>query len=137
MALCSDTVFDGRKIGTHFLWHLLNALTLFLLLRASLEAGAPAVHQALPAVPAEMAPAVEVAPVEAEVVVEPQQESVAPPPEVAAKEEPPAREPAVEDEPKPKTFYPAADTAKDDAPEVESEPEAADEEPKPKTFFPA
>ena len=136
MALCSDTVFDGRKIGTHFLWHLLNALTLFLLLRASLEAGAPAAHQALPAVPAEVeqVPAIEGEPTNAEAV---EQEELAPPPEVAAKEEPPAREPAVEDEPRPKTFYPAADTAKDDAPEAESEPEAADEELKPKTFFPA
>jgi Ceramidase len=135
IALCSDTVFDGRKIGTHFLWHLLNALTLFLLLRASLEAGAPAAHQALPAVPAEVGqvPAIEEKPTNAEAV---EQEELAPSPEVAAKEEPPAREPAVEDEPRP-TFYPAADNAKDDAPEAESEPEAADEESKPKTFFPA
>ncbi|MGV1013768.1 MAG: ceramidase domain-containing protein [Methyloceanibacter sp.] len=36
MALCEETVIAGRKIGTHFAWHLLNALTLFLLLRASL-----------------------------------------------------------------------------------------------------
>lgn len=36
MALCEETVLAGRKIGTHFAWHLLNALTLFLLLRASL-----------------------------------------------------------------------------------------------------
>ena len=100
MALCSDTVFDGRKIGTHFLWHLLNALTLFLLLRASLEAGAPAAHQALPAVPAEVGqvPAIEEEPTNAEAV---EQEELAPSPEVAAKEEPPAREPAVEDEPRP------------------------------------
>jgi hypothetical protein len=116
MALCSDTVFDGRKIGTHFLWHLLNALTLFLLLRASLEAGAPAMHQALLAPPAE-APAAVVAPVEAEAVVEPEQESVASPPEVAAKEEPPETEPEAlpegepeppdEEDAKPKTFFPA------------------------------
>lgn len=137
MALCSDTVFDGRKIGTHFLWHLLNALMLFLLLRASLEAGAPAVRPALLAPPDEEAPAFAAAPAEAEAVVEPEQESVASPPEVAAKEEPPAREPAVEDEPKPTTFYPVAETAKEEPPEVESEPEAADEESKPKTFFPA
>jgi hypothetical protein len=136
MALCSDTVFDGRKIGTHFLWHLLNALTLFLLLRASLEAGASAMHQALLAAPAEERPAA-VAFAGAETAAEPEQESVASPPEVAAKEGPPEREPAVEDEPRPKTFYPTAETAKDDAPEVESEPEAADEESKPKTFFPA
>lgn len=39
MAVCDDTIFDGRKLGTHFVWHLLNGLTLFLLLRASFEAG--------------------------------------------------------------------------------------------------
>jgi hypothetical protein len=39
MAVCDDTLFDGRKLGTHFVWHLLNGLTLFLLLLASFEAG--------------------------------------------------------------------------------------------------
>jgi hypothetical protein len=39
MAVCGDTLFEGRKLGTHFVWHLLNALTLFLLLRASFEVG--------------------------------------------------------------------------------------------------
>jgi len=38
LSLCDRVIYDGRKIGTHFIWHLLNALTLFLLLRASLEA---------------------------------------------------------------------------------------------------
>jgi hypothetical protein len=38
--LCDAYQFQGRKIGTHFAWHLLNALALFLLLRASLEVGA-------------------------------------------------------------------------------------------------
>ena len=33
-------MIEGRKVGTHFAWHLLNGLALFLLLRASLE-GAP------------------------------------------------------------------------------------------------
>lgn len=33
-ALCSDTV-----VGTHFLWHLLNALTLFILTRATVRYG--------------------------------------------------------------------------------------------------
>jgi hypothetical protein len=36
-ALCDEIVIEGRKVGTHFLWHTLNALALFLLLRASLE----------------------------------------------------------------------------------------------------
>jgi hypothetical protein len=39
MAMCGATLFEGRKLGTHFIWHLLNGLTLFLLLRASFEAG--------------------------------------------------------------------------------------------------
>jgi ceramidase len=37
LALCDKVVIEGRKVGTHFAWHVLNALTLFLLLRASLE----------------------------------------------------------------------------------------------------
>ncbi|HEY8277702.1 MAG TPA: ceramidase domain-containing protein [Methyloceanibacter sp.] len=39
-ALCGRILMQGRKVGTHFAWHLLNGLALFLLLRASLE-GAP------------------------------------------------------------------------------------------------
>ena len=40
LALCDQVLIEGRKVGTHFAWHILNALTLFLLLRASLE-GSP------------------------------------------------------------------------------------------------
>jgi Ceramidase len=39
MALCDRIAIDGRKVGTHFAWHVLNGLALFLLLRASLECG--------------------------------------------------------------------------------------------------
>ena len=39
LALCDAYQFQGRTIGTHFIWHLLNGLALFLLLRASLEVG--------------------------------------------------------------------------------------------------
>ena len=39
LALCDKVLIEGRKVGTHFAWHMLNALTLFLLLRASLEGG--------------------------------------------------------------------------------------------------
>ncbi len=39
VTLCDQVVIEGRKVGTHFAWHILNALTLFLLLRASLEGG--------------------------------------------------------------------------------------------------
>jgi hypothetical protein len=39
MALCDRVMIEGGKVGTHFAWHVLNGLALFLLLRASLEAG--------------------------------------------------------------------------------------------------
>jgi hypothetical protein len=35
--LCSQTVYFGRKLGTHFLWHLFNSITLFLLLVAAIK----------------------------------------------------------------------------------------------------
>jgi hypothetical protein len=50
MALCDKVVIEGRKIGTHFAWHVLNGLALFLLLRASLE-GRPDAIRAAEAVP--------------------------------------------------------------------------------------
>jgi len=37
ITLCEDLTLEGRKLGTHFIWHILNAVTLFLLLRASFE----------------------------------------------------------------------------------------------------
>ncbi len=49
MALCDKVVVAGRKIGTHFAWHVLNGLALFLLLRASLE-GRPDAIRAVEAV---------------------------------------------------------------------------------------
>ena len=39
MAYCSQVEIEGRDVGTHFIWHLLNAVVLFLLMRASLETG--------------------------------------------------------------------------------------------------
>ena len=39
LSLCDRVAVEGRDVGTHFIWHLLNALVLFLLLRASLETG--------------------------------------------------------------------------------------------------
>ena len=45
MALCDKIVFEGQKVGTHFAWHVLNALALFLLLRASLEDSPASVRQ--------------------------------------------------------------------------------------------
>jgi hypothetical protein len=40
LAMCDACEVQGRKLGTHFVWHLLNGLALFLLLQASLEFGA-------------------------------------------------------------------------------------------------
>lgn len=37
--LCALTHMGGRAIGTHFLWHVLNAVTLYLLLRAAILHG--------------------------------------------------------------------------------------------------
>ena len=51
MALCDKIVIEGRKIGTHFAWHVLNGLALFLLLRASLEGHLDAVRMAEPGAP--------------------------------------------------------------------------------------
>lgn len=45
LSLCDTVLIDGRKVGTHFAWHVLNALALFLLLRASLEVGATAAER--------------------------------------------------------------------------------------------
>ena len=39
LALCDKVVIQGRNTGTHAAWHVLNALALFLLMRASLEGG--------------------------------------------------------------------------------------------------
>ncbi len=128
MALCEQAVFDGRKIGTHFLWHLLNALTLFLLLRASLEAGAQALPTAVPVVIEEVV-----------TVEEAEPEPVAERAEIVAAPEP-EPEPPIEAEPEPPTkedTEPALAEASlvEDEPKAEAEPEA-EEAPKPKTFFP-
>jgi hypothetical protein len=36
---CRDVAIGGYQIGTHFLWHLLNAATLYLLLLAAVRHG--------------------------------------------------------------------------------------------------
>ena len=41
LELCELTAYGGHVRGTHFLWHSLNALTLYLLLRAMIRYGAP------------------------------------------------------------------------------------------------
>ncbi len=37
--LCALTRVDGHAIGTHFLWHILNAITLYLLLTGAIQTG--------------------------------------------------------------------------------------------------
>lgn len=37
---CDDVVFMGKAIGTHFLWHTLNSIVLYLLLLAAIRHGA-------------------------------------------------------------------------------------------------
>lgn len=41
LELCALTAYGGHLTGTHFLWHALNALTLYLLLRALIRYGTP------------------------------------------------------------------------------------------------
>lgn len=101
LALCDKVLIEGRKVGTHFAWHILNALTLFLLLRASLTVAPLTANQTEP-----LADTAAKAPVQSPA-------AVAPPPKlsdrVAAEsgsveeEEQTAGEP----EEKPKVFFPA------------------------------
>ena len=92
LALCDKVLIEGRKVGTHFAWHVLNALALFLLLRASLEGGPASLTQA--EAPAEMAPTR---------VHEPESVSgLAPTSEEAAKEDE-----APEEKAEKKAFFPA------------------------------
>ncbi len=39
--LCADWIVLGHRMGTHFVWHLLNSLTLFLLLVAAIRYARP------------------------------------------------------------------------------------------------
>lgn len=44
---CADWIVMGHRLGTHFLWHILNSLTLFLLLAAAIRYGS-STQQVLP-----------------------------------------------------------------------------------------
>ncbi|HXG79040.1 MAG TPA: ceramidase domain-containing protein [Methyloceanibacter sp.] len=116
LALCDRIVIDGRKVGTHFAWHMLNALALLLLLRASLE-GRPAEVAAAAGKPASIS-------------------------EEAASETRGDQEPAPAPEPaEPLAARTEAEAKESEAPEPEApktegeRPEAKEE--KPKVFFPA
>ena len=71
-SVCADIAYEGHKIGTHFIWHLLNAGVLFLLFLASFRVGeaaasassAEGLEQAEPETPASAIP--DDAPAEAE-----------------------------------------------------------------------
>jgi len=112
MSFCDQLVIDGRKVGTHFIWHLLNAVVLFLLLLASFRAEpvVEAVTEAEPA-PAPVPPLAEAVPAKDEPKESPEVASAGQ--EAALKEAEP--EPAAAPEP---------EAAKD---EPQAEPEAAGE----------
>lgn len=53
--LCNTFVLAGEPIGTHFIWHMLNALTLFLLLLAVVRYSSPEErYQIIPPRPSQM-----------------------------------------------------------------------------------
>lgn len=114
MAYCGSVVVEGRDTGTHFIWHLLNALVLFLLMRASLETETKPAPEPAEEKPEEKALTVEAAS-EAEAKSEPEAK-VEPEPEAKAEPEANAEaEAKAESEAKP-------------APEVKEEPAAEPEE---------
>jgi hypothetical protein len=110
MALCDKLLLEGQKVGTHAAWHVLNALALFLLLRASLEARPSAetvdatptdkVEEPAPTILTDRAPPADEAPPAEEAAAVTGIEPVAPVAEEAAKEDtaPEARK---------KVFFPA------------------------------
>jgi hypothetical protein len=64
LSVCNEFVYEGHKIGTHFVWHLLNAGVLFLLFLATFRVGEAAalaslaerLEQAEPETPARVVP---------------------------------------------------------------------------------
>lgn len=111
-ALCDRVLIEGRKTGTHFAWHLLNGLALFLLLRASLESDPSRGSATEPAVPLAEAG--------------------------AAEAEPPAEVEPSEPGPPPKFLSERVALAGEDAAkEDDAEPEEKPEPKEPKAFFPA
>ena len=120
---CDLVVIDGRKVGTHFMWHLLNGLVLFLLLRATLETGS----KEMPAAP-------EAAPVPLPVEADPAEEGPKEGSEVASAGETAAIE-AVKAEPGPEVKEepgPEPETAPDPDKEPDPEPEVPkSDEPEP------
>jgi len=142
MAYCSSIVVEGRDTGTHFIWHLLNALVLFLLMRASLETETkPSPEPAEEKAPTVQAVSEAEAKSEPEAKVEPEPEAKAEPEANAEAEAKPApevkEEPAAEpEEASSKAAKPEAEDAsgaeapKDEpSDEKSSEDHTSDEEP--------
>jgi Ceramidase len=130
LAFCDQVTIDGRSVGTHFVWHLLNAVVIFLLLRASLESGSKMVA-------AESEPEAGPAPTPVPVPVEavPAKDEPKESPEVASAGEEAALKAAVsepEPEPEPKS-EPEPELEPELEPEPEPEPEPKDEEQAAKT----
>ncbi|HUW72727.1 MAG TPA: ceramidase domain-containing protein [Methyloceanibacter sp.] len=117
LSFCDRVVIDGRMVGTHFIWHLLNAVVLFLLLRATLEAGP------VGAVPVKAAPEPEAAPVRPLVEAVPVKDGIKESPAVAsAGQEAALKEP--EPEPVLKPVVEAEEPEATTAPEAKAPPEA-------------
>jgi hypothetical protein len=142
MAYCGSIVVEGRDTGTHFIWHLLNALVLFLLMRASLETETkPSPEPAEEKAPPVQAVSEAEAKSEPEAKVEPEPEAKAEPEANAEAEAKPApevkEEPAAEpEEASSKAAKPEAEDAsgaeapKDEpSDEKSSEDHTSDEEP--------
>jgi hypothetical protein len=129
MAFCDQVLIDGREVGTHFIWHLLNAVVLFLLLRASLEAGPVAAGPAEADSEEESPkPPVSAAPVEAV----PAKDAPTETPEVASAGEEAAVKAATKDAAAGEAPKAGAKPPEPEASGIgEVEPEAKDEEPAP------
>jgi hypothetical protein len=139
LAFCDRLVIDGREVGTHFIWHLLNAVVIFLLLRASFEAGAKEATVATVPAPVPVPAPVEAVPAKNELKESPEVASAGE--EAALKAAEPAPEPEPEPEPEtqaepePEPEPEEKKSAADDAPEVAPEDELeskAEEVPAPK-----
>lgn len=117
-AFCDEVVIDGRDVGTHFVWHLLNAVVIFLLLRATLETGFKDVSAAK-SEPAPIPPPVEAVPAAKEPVESPEVASAGE--DATLKQAEPEPEPESVPEPEPEL---------EPEPEPQGEPEA---EPEPKS----
>ncbi len=89
MALCDEIKLQGHATGTHFAWHVLNAIVLLLLIKASLEVRPSAAGQAgMDEAPeAEAGTPLEAAPAEYRTAFKPLAERVASAAEKAAKED--------------------------------------------------